>query len=137
MAKPTREDAQLLIQIAQLYAQSKVGKASRWVWSDEFVSDYDEFKSKYPRGSKEFGYVQRIAGFFETVGAIWKHGLIDGKLLFDAAGAAPSWERVKGILLGQREEAGEPALWENYEALAEAEEKAVWAPARRRSRKGK
>jgi hypothetical protein len=119
MADPTREDAMLLVQLAQL--GSGLGDARSFVWSEAFVSDADEFKEKYPLGSKESGYIPQLAGFFETVATLWKHQLISEELLFDWLAVTPVWERLKDILTAQREEAGTPQLWENFEALAEAQ----------------
>ena len=55
MSKPTKDDANLMIQLLRWGAEEGVQDAMNWVWSDEFVSDYDAFIAKYPRGSKEYG----------------------------------------------------------------------------------
>lgn len=120
MAEPTREDAQLLVQLATLFAQSGIGEATSWIWSDEFVSEYDEFKEKYPPGSNERGHLMRASGYYETVGTLWKHKLISEELLFDWLLLEPLWNRMKPILVGMREEMGDPRLFENYEAMAGA-----------------
>jgi len=120
MAEATHEDAQLLLQLARLGQQMEGTEARGFIWSDKFVSDHDEFLKKYPRGSKEYGYVQQLAYWFETVGTLWKHGLINEELLLDWLAVHPTWERMKDILLHEREESGMSSMWENYEALAEA-----------------
>jgi hypothetical protein len=120
MAEPTREDAQLVVQLGMLFAQSGAREGAAWIWSDGFVSDYDEFKAKYPPGSTEFGHVMAAAGFYETIGTLWKHKLISEELLFDWLTTEPIWNRMRPILLGFREGMGEPRLFENFEAMAEA-----------------
>jgi len=47
--------------------------------------------------------------------------LINEELLFDWLAAYLVWDRVKGFALGQREESGEPRIYENFEALAKAQ----------------
>ena len=51
MSKPTKDDANLMIQLMRWGAAEGLQDAMNWIWSDEFISDYDEFIAKYPRGS--------------------------------------------------------------------------------------
>ena len=53
MSKPTKDDANLMIQLMRWGAAENLQDARNWIWSDEFISDYDEFIAKYPVGSKE------------------------------------------------------------------------------------
>jgi hypothetical protein len=77
MEAPTRDDAQLLVQLASLFAEMDGSRANGFVWSDEFVSDYEEFKRRHPWGSDGARYVNTLAGFNETVGTLVKHGLLN------------------------------------------------------------
>ncbi len=121
MAEPTKEDAQLMIQLAQLGTDMIKPKARGWIWSDDFVSDPDEFRSKFPRGSDEYDYVNSIAAWHETLATLWKRGLISEELVFDWLWVPALWERLKPILLAEREEAGVAELWANFETMAEAQ----------------
>lgn len=121
MAKPTHEDAKIVLELAQLGAQSQYSEAVNWLWSDEFIADYDGFKEKYPRGSREFRMANQICGFYETVGALWKHGLLNEDLLFDWLWVGGPWERIKGFAMGLRKESDNPRIYELFEALAAAE----------------
>lgn len=114
----THEDAVLMVQLAQLYAQMDGMEAAGFVWSDDLPGTYEEFKAKCPPTSAESGYVRTVAAFNETVATLWKHELIDEALLTDWLAIHGTWERMKAILLGMREASGEPRLWENFEALA-------------------
>ncbi len=118
MAHPTHEDAQLLVQLARLNVASGCPEAGDFMWSDAFISDYDEFKAKFPIGSKEFGYIRTLAGFYETVGTLVKNELINEDLVLDWLAVHMVWNRLEGLLTGMRDEAGEPRLWENFQALA-------------------
>jgi hypothetical protein len=119
MAEATKEDARLVVQLAQLGTQMVPPQARGWIWSDEFVSDADEFREKYPPGSKEFDYVSGTATWYETIGTLWKNGLLNEELLSDWLYVTGMWERLKPILVAQR--SNTPQLWENFEALAEAQ----------------
>lgn len=121
MAKPTYRDATLMLQLAQWQATLNLEEALNWMWSDQFVADFEEFVKKYPWGSEESGRVRKICGVFEMLGTLHKHGLLSEDLLFDWLAVSAIWERIKGYALGVRQLAGNPQLYENFEALAAAD----------------
>jgi len=121
MAKPTYQDATLMLQLAQWSAASGTQEASGWVWSDEFIPEYAEFVKKHPPGSAEFVKAMKICGWFETIGTLWKHGLFSEELVFDWLAIDLMWDRMKGFALGWREQTGEPRMHENFEAMAKAQ----------------
>lgn len=119
MSKPTNQDATLIIQMAQL--GTTMDSAHSWVWSDKFIPEYTDFIKKYPQGSDEYGYVMQILGWEELLGTFYKHNLINEELLFDWLATDLVWKKLKGFALGVREEANEPRLYENFEAMAKAQ----------------
>lgn len=121
MTKPTYQDATLLVQLAQWSSASGAQAATGWLWSDQFIPDFAEFVEKYPPGSDEFSKVSIVCGWFETVGTLYKQGLLNEELLFDWLAVYLMWDRLKGLALGWREQTGEPRLYENFEALAKAQ----------------
>ena len=125
MAEPTKDDAHLVIELAQLGSQMVHPKARGWIWSDEFVSDGAEFFQKYPPGTEEFLYVSAVAAWHETVATLWKRGLVSEELLFDWLWVAGVWGKLKNILITMREGSGTTQLWENFEAMAEAQVSAL------------
>ena len=66
-------------------------QARGFIWSESFISDPKEFFDKYPPGTDEWNYVGGVAAWYETIGTLWKHGLLDEDLLFD-------WLWVAGIV---------------------------------------
>lgn len=133
MAKPTQQDAQVMLQLATWYTESQVGEAINWARSDAFVGEYAEFAARFPSGSEGRLLVNRILGYFETVGTLWKNRLINEDLLFDWLWVPASWDLVKGVALGMRAEVANAGLWENFEAMAERE-RAVAAKADRKAK---
>ena len=121
MAKPTYQDASLMLQLAQWGAATGLPKANSFLWSDKFETDYKEFVRKYPVGTDEHSYASQICGWFETLGTLFKYDLFNSELLFDWLLVSGVWERIKGFALGVREEAKEPKLYENFEAMAKAQ----------------
>ncbi len=120
MAKPTYQDATLMLQLAQWQAALGVQEAMNWLWSDQFIPDYAEFAKKYPLGSEGQLKAGKICGFFETLGTLYKHGLFNEGLLFDWLAVSMVWDKIKGYALGIRQVAGDPRLYENFEAMANA-----------------
>jgi hypothetical protein len=120
MAKPTHEDATIMLQLAQWGAAIGLSEASNWMWSDEFVPDAEGFRAKYPMGSEGMRKLFAIGNYFETIGTLWKHGLLNEDLIFDWLAVSMVWDRVKNCFLDFRKEAGNPRLYENFEALANA-----------------
>jgi hypothetical protein len=55
----------------------------------------------------------------ETIGTFVKQGLLASELVYDLWAPAMLWSRVGPAALRQREQYGEPRLWENFEALAQ------------------
>ena len=129
MSKPNHDDAMLLVELAGLHAVQGVGEAGGWVRSDAFIPDYAQFYAKYPQGSVEELRLGNVLGFYETIGTLYKHGLINEDLLFDWLAISVVWDRVKGVVKGIQAAVG-PAMYENFEALAEAE--ARWTSRRSR-----
>ena len=136
MAKPTYQDAKLMLQFAQWGAASDLNGALNWLWSDQFIPDYAEFQKKYPRGSEGSLLAGKICSFYETLGTLYKHGLFNEDLLFDWQAVSMVWDRIKGFALGVRQEVGDPRLWENFEAMANAEV-AYYAKRAKRARRAK
>ena len=120
MTKPTYQDANILLKLMKLSTMAGLSAATNWMWSDQFILDYEDFIKKYPVGSEEYGKVSKICGHYETIGTLWKHKLINEELLFDWLAVDLVWNRVKGIALGVRQESGESRIFENFEAMANA-----------------
>jgi hypothetical protein len=111
----------MLLQCASLQAQLGLGAVMSWLWSDEFESDYDSFRGKHSRGSERDTQIHQLMGWYETVGTLWKNGLISSPLLFDWLAVSMAWDKLGAICRAEREESGEPRLWENFEMMALAQ----------------
>ena len=110
MAAPTKEDAQLLIQLAQWGTSLGVQEAMPHLLADDFDPDAPD--------GMENPHVRTILMYGETIGTLTKHGLISSELITDWLWVAGMWSRVGPSALHAREQAGEPRLYENFEALA-------------------
>ena len=118
MEKPTYQDADVMLKMFELRNSMRLGEVFNWIWSDEFVQDYEEFKKKYPDGSDRQKDIGKLFTWFETLGTLYKHGLFNRELLFDWMYINRPWERVKNIAIGMREEYEIPRFLENFELMA-------------------
>ncbi len=123
MTQPTYQDADILLKMARLGVEMNLGELTGWMYSDQFVPDVEEFTKKYSPDSAEFDKVRALLMWYETLGTLYKHGLFNGDLLFDWIFVGAPWERLKSFALAQRQQSGNPRMFENFEALANAEKK--------------
>jgi hypothetical protein len=109
MSAPTREDATLMIQIAQWMAVSGMNEQIPALWAEGFDPETADVQSDA---------VRLVLGAFETIGTLVKHDLFSRELVTDWMWIEGIWARVGPAALRMRAEAGEPRLYENFEALA-------------------
>jgi hypothetical protein len=64
--------------------------------------------------------VGKLLAYFEAIGTLVKHSLLDRDLVTDLWSSRMIWDRLGPAALRAREAAGEPRLFENFEALAKA-----------------
>jgi hypothetical protein len=104
-----RQDAALLVQLAQWGSMMGLEEALHAVWADDFDPE---------TASAEDVFVARVLNWGETIGTLTKNGLIDTDLVLDWLWVAGVWQRVGPAARGLREKHGVPELYENFEALA-------------------
>ena len=110
MASPTRDDAQLMIQIAQWGTSLGVQDAMPRIFADDFDSDTADAMSDQA--------VRTMLMFGESIGTLTKNDLLSVELVRDWLWVEGIWSRVGPAALKQRDKFGEPRLYENFEALA-------------------
>jgi hypothetical protein len=111
----TPTDATLLVQLAEWQTRQDLAGALSWFWSDDFRPD-----SPLDLDGDEDRKAALICSYFETVGTLHTHGLVNEELLFDWLEVAPAWDRIKDYVLRRRKAAGGKPMWTHFEALATA-----------------
>jgi hypothetical protein len=105
----TKEDAAMVIELAKWGAMIELGPAMGALFDESFDRD-TATASDEP--------VRTVLTFGETVGTLVKNELLDRGLIKDWLWVAGMWDRVAPAAERFRESAGEPRLYENFEALA-------------------
>ena len=115
MAKPTKDDASLLLQLLTLL--KKDNDALRWINEKFEEKNYDDFKAKYPKGSEGYRNFMTVASNGELIGTLVNKDLLSEDLVYDLWGPL-LWEKVEPIAHGMRKDIKSPRLFENYEVCA-------------------
>jgi hypothetical protein len=108
MGEPTREDAQLMLQIAQWGTSMGVTDA----WGEIFSDDFDPYEADATEPS-----IRNVLTFCETIGTLVKRDLLSKELVEDWLWIDGLWGRVGPAAIKQREKLEEPRLYENFEAM--------------------
>ena len=107
----TREDAQLIVELAQWSAMMDFEEAVGTIFDDDFDPE---------TASASDDAVRKVLYFNETVGTLVKNELLDRDLVLDWLWVSGAWDRVGPAALKAREQFS-PQLYENFEALAKAQ----------------
>ena len=85
------------------------------------------------KGCEKCGFIALgvVAAFFEELGLLIRHKLVDANLVHEAIGIANQWERMKPWCLSERART-DPDTYENFEYAAESER--AWRAKRMRKR---
>jgi hypothetical protein len=110
MTAPTRDDAQLMIQIAQWGTSLGIQDAIASLFADDFDPETAALDDEP---------VRTVLAFGETIGTLTKHDLLSVELMHDWLWLEGLWSRVGGAAVRGREALGEPRLYENFEALVQ------------------
>lgn len=105
----TYDDANLVMQIVRWSTELGLPEALVGVLSNEFDP---------AAASTADLSVQKILNFGEVVGTLVKQDVLDRGLVMDMWWMEGLWSRVGPAARRQRQQLGEPRLWENFEKLA-------------------
>jgi hypothetical protein len=121
-AEVTHDDINMLLKLAELYNTNYDFEAAEWFWGEynrEKTTTFEEFRNKYPQGSKGAQLFERFTSKFELAGVLVEYGFLDENLYFDRYGAVQTeWENTKSVIYGIRKEWNDPRFRENFELLA-------------------
>jgi hypothetical protein len=114
MTSPDAHDRDVLLRILEIYLSEPVARAKNFFRTIPGGLTFAELTEKYPPGTDEFRYFDTMMTFWETVGGLLKHRLLNEDLAFDTFLDAPPWPKVETAALALREERG-PLELENLE----------------------
>ncbi|MFZ0203673.1 MAG: hypothetical protein WAL46_08275, partial [Nitrososphaeraceae archaeon] len=85
----TEDDIDMLMELAELYNTNYDFEAAEWFWGEynREVTSFEEFRNKYPQGSKGAQLFERFTSKFELAGILIEYRFLDENLYFDRYGA--------------------------------------------------
>lgn len=110
----TYEDANLIVELLRWGTEMGFESAVEVIFSDSFDP---------ADGSVDSPDARKVLYFGETLGTLVKHDVLDRALLVDLLWIDGLWSKVGAHARYARERDGEPALYENFEALATNEDR--------------
>lgn len=99
----------------EIYLSDPVKKARAFMRTLPEGLTFDELIERYPRGSEDYELFGAMMIFWETIGSLMKHGLLNEELAFDTFLDAPPWKKVEAAILSLRKEKGKALEGENLE----------------------
>jgi hypothetical protein len=118
-------NAELLIKIYDLRREEKLRKGRAWLLSKFWFDDMKSFLEACPPGTDENAYYRQVITYWDMVGAIVNHGMIDEDLYFETnMEGMLTWFRVKPVVEEFRKIRNNPLYVMNLEKMAERHK--VW-----------
>lgn len=109
MARPTRDDALLMIQLQKIFPL----ESSRWVQFNLASKSYEEFEKDCPKGSTERAHVSNVLSFYELAGTLDYYGLLSEDLFFDFGFHFWfNWEKLGPIIGGWQKALNDEWVWD-------------------------
>src|SRR5690242_17140280 len=119
MGIPTHEDGKVLIEIFRMRQDPQLQDAESWFLHEFRPGSWSDINMRYPPGSPEAARMERVLRYWELIGAMIDHGLLNEDLLFDVfSSVEPIWQRIEPWVTQARAALGVDA-WENIEILNE------------------
>ena len=118
-ATPDRADADTLLRLLEIYLSDPVRRARNFWRTIPDGLTFAELREKYPPGTEPYEHIDAMMIFWETVGSLIRHGLLNEELAFDTFLDAPPWKKIEVAARTLREERQNPLELENLELAHE------------------
>jgi hypothetical protein len=118
VAGPSHDDAAALVQLVHLHAQLQVSDGLDVVWRPDFPQDPYTIDAWYPPGTDGRRGLESVLVWFQTVGTLVKHGLLDPAIARDVARADLVWARIGPMAVAERGHTGDDEMWGGFQLLA-------------------
>lgn len=129
-ARPTREDAEVLLRALEVYESPTLFEARRWLRGLPEGLTVAQLQRRHPLGSPGWENFVTVLRYWETVGSLMRRGLLRPDLAFDTFLDGPPWEKYERIV--REWQAEDPAEGENFAWVAR--QSSVWKKRIRTSR---
>ena len=96
MSKPTHADAELLLRLYEIRREPELRRARAWFLTEFKPASWAEIKARYLSHSDEDRHFRMTTSYWEMVGTLVNHGVLNADLFFDHTGEdIVTWDRCK------------------------------------------
>ena len=114
----SQDDAAALVRLVHLRAQLQVSDGLDVLWRPDFPQDTYTIDAWYPPGTDGRRGLESVLVWFDTVGTLVKHGLLDPAIARDVARADLVWARIGPMAVAERGRTGDDEMWGGFQLLA-------------------
>ena len=107
----------MLLRLLEIFIGSPMAEARNFMRTIPDGRTFAELREEYPPGTKEFQYIDTVLAFWETMGSLIDHGLLNEELAFDTFLDAPPWPKFEAAAKSLRVERNNDLELENLEAM--------------------
>ena len=118
MPRPTKQDAQVLLTLMEIFLSDSVREARKWWRTLPDGLSLEGFEKRFPRGGEGWEHFSTMAVFWETAGSLMRRGFLHEEIAFDTFMDAPPWGKIERIIHDRRKREKAPAEGENFEWIA-------------------
>ena len=119
MARPTYQDADLILRLYDMRREELMRKARKWFSSEFKANTLDEFKAQCPPGSDANAFFRQVTSYWDMVAALVLQGVLNEELFFSTTGEHIGvWMAVEPWIGQLREERKNPRYMGQIEELA-------------------
>ena len=118
MAKPTPEDAHLLLRLYELRRDPEMRRARAYMLTEFQLESWDQLRPHYMTGDELDRHFRMVTSYWEMVASFVNQGLLNEDLYFDTHGEGlVVWNKIKALLPDARKHVRPTYLW-NLERMA-------------------
>lgn len=107
----------MLLRLLEMYIAPPMAEARNFLRTVPDGRTFAELREEHPPGTREFQYIDTVLCFWETMGSLIKHGLLNEELAYDTFLDAPPWPKLEAAARSLRAERNNELELENLESM--------------------
>ena len=107
----------MLLRLLEMYIAPPMAEARNFMRTVPDGRTFAELREEHPPGTREFQHIDTLLCFWETMGSLIKHGLLNEELAYDTFLDAPPWPKLEAAARSLRAERNNELELENLESM--------------------
>jgi hypothetical protein len=119
-ARPTYDDANLILRLYEMRREERMRKARAWFTASFKVKTWDDLQKVAPPGSDDNASYRMVVTYWDMVASFVSSGVLHRDLFFQSGRELLLvWERMRDVLPQIRAQYRDPHLWTHLETVGE------------------